>query len=78
MCENIEDEEKNNKEKKDIELKGVEEMARQTKRGRKGAVRNRAQYYNFRSRRWVKVNTRTGKILSVKSDKEPYKGIRKL
>ena len=48
--------------------------------GRKirGPQRNRAQYLNHRTNKWVKVDTRTGKIISQKKTYGPYKNVRKL
>lgn len=43
----------------------------------KGSVRNRRQVYNPHNDRWVKRDTDTGKFLDQKSDKKPFKGIRK-
>lgn len=44
--------------------------------GRKGAIRNRAQYYNSQTGKFVKINTQTGQILS--NSEYPYKGVRKV
>lgn len=44
---------------------------------RKGAVRNRSQTYNPKTKHWVKRNKDTGRFLDVKSDGTPFKGIRK-
>ena len=41
-------------------------MARRTSRGRKGAVAGRIQVKNPVTKRWVKVNTKTGRIVSAK------------
>lgn len=43
---------------------------------RKGAVRNRSQTQTP-SGNSVKRNTDTGRFMDVKSDKEPFKGVRK-
>lgn len=41
-------------------------------------VKNRVQRYNSRIKRWIKSNTKTGRIISVRSKKGvPYKNIRK-
>jgi hypothetical protein len=53
------------------------EKAKQTKNGRMGQIKNRVQVYNPKAKRWVKMDTERGRIISVKSDKKPYKGIRK-
>lgn len=45
--------------------------------GRKGAVKNRSQFKNPLSKLFTKRNTKTGKILDVKSNKKPFKGVRK-
>jgi hypothetical protein len=44
--------------------------------GRKGAVKNRSQFKNKLSK-FTKRNTKTGKIMDVKADKKPFKGVRK-
>lgn len=44
---------------------------------RNGAIRNRSQVYNPKSDRWVKRDSDTGKFIDQKSDKEPFKGVRK-
>lgn len=38
-----------------------------------GIVKNRRQYYNSKTKRYIKVNIETGKILS--SSKDKYKNI---
>ena len=68
--------ENTNKDTKDLGNEGIE-VAKLTKNGRKGAVRNRIQFYNPKVKRWVKMDTKKGRIISVKSDKKPYKGITK-
>ena len=45
--------------------------------GRRGAVRTRSQAYNPTTKRYVKRNTLTGEFMDVKSDKKPFKGVRK-
>ncbi len=47
--------------------------------GRKirGYQRNRVQYVNPRTGKWVKMDTRTGKIVGHKKDYAPYKNVRK-
>jgi hypothetical protein len=52
-------------------------MARRTSKGRKGAVTGRVQVKNPVTKRWVKVNTKTGRIVSAKKTPGPYKGVRK-
>ena len=48
-----------------------------TKRKNVGQVRNRKQFYNPRIKRYVKMNTKTGKIVGVRSIKGVrYKNIR--
>lgn len=42
---------------------------------RKGAVKNRSQTYNSKTKQYVKRDTNTGKIMSTKST--PYKGVSK-
>jgi len=42
--------------------------------GRRGAIRNRTQF-ELPSGHWAKRDTRTGKIISVKADRTPYKGV---
>ncbi len=42
-----------------------------------GFRKNRIQVLNPKIKKWVKIDTKKGKIISVKSDKKPYKGIRK-
>lgn len=44
---------------------------------RKGAVRDRSQVHNPQNNRWVKRDDTTGKFMDVKSDKRPFKGVRK-
>jgi len=52
-------------------------MAKTTSDGRVGAVRDRIQVLNPVTRRWLKLDTKTGKIVAQKKDSVPYKGIRK-
>ena len=42
-----------------------------------GAVRERSQVYNPTIDRYVKRDTVTGRFMDVKSDGEPFKGVRK-
>jgi len=37
--------------------------------------KNRGQKFNQMFKRWVKLDTETGMILSVKCDKKPYKNV---
>lgn len=53
-------------------------MATNTGKGhRKGAVKDRSQFYNETTDRWQKRNTETGEIMDVKQDGEPFKGVTK-
>lgn len=45
--------------------------------GRKGAVRGRSQVKNTKTDRYVKRDSKTKKFMDVKSDKKPFKGVRK-
>ena len=48
-----------------------------TTRKNVGQVSNRKQVYNRRTKRFVKINTKTGKIMGMRSQKGvPYKNIR--
>ena len=49
-------------------------MARNSSGGRRGAVRGRTQF-RLPDGRYAKVDRATGKILSIKSDRNPYKGV---
>lgn len=44
---------------------------------RRGAVKNRVQVYNPLTKRWVKLDTTTGRIVDHKKTEGEYKGIRK-
>ena len=44
---------------------------------RKGAVRNRSQVLNPRTKRYVKRDAETGRFLDQKADDKPFKGVRK-
>jgi len=44
---------------------------------RHGMVRERFQTFNPVTQRWAAHDARTGQILRVKGDADPYKGIRK-
>jgi hypothetical protein len=53
------------------------QMARNTSNGRKGQVTGRVQVKNPITKRWVKVDTETGRIIDHKKTPGPYKGVRK-
>jgi hypothetical protein len=56
------------------------EMATNPPKGdnhRHGTVRDRSQAYNSHTDRWVKRNTETGRFNNQKSDRNPFKGVRK-
>jgi hypothetical protein len=44
--------------------------------GRRGAVRQRSQFRGSDGR-WIKRDTRTGRILDRKADDDPFKGVRR-
>lgn len=44
---------------------------------RNGAVRKRSQVQNPKTKRWVKRDTETGRFIDHKTDKNPFKGVRK-
>jgi hypothetical protein len=44
---------------------------------RQGAVRDRIQVFNPHNNRWTKIDTNTNLFIDQKSDKEPFKGVRK-
>lgn len=44
---------------------------------RQGAVRDRTQFLNPLTGKWTKRDVETGKILDVKADDCPFKGVRK-
>lgn len=53
-------------------------MAKNTGVGyRRGAVKGRAQTLNSRTGEWTLRDALTGKFLNMKSDKKPFKGVRK-
>ena len=53
-------------------------MAKNTGDGfRRGEVRDRSQVLNPETKKWVKRDSDTGEFLDVKSDGEPFKGVRK-
>lgn len=49
-------------------------MAKNT---RVGAVDNRAQYFNPKTKQWVKSSTKDGKFMDVKTSGGSFKGVRK-
>lgn len=51
-------------------------MTRNTSKSRKGQVTGRAQIKNPVTNRWVKIDTKTGRIVDHKKTPGPYKGIR--
>jgi hypothetical protein len=44
---------------------------------RVGAVRSRSQVFNPQNERWTERNTKTGQFINVKSNDDPFKGVRK-
>ncbi len=44
---------------------------------RKGAVKGRSQTYNPKTEQWVKRDSSTGRLMDVKQDGKPFKGVRK-
>ena len=44
---------------------------------RHGAVKDRSQTYNPHTDHWVKRDKETGKFVNQKSDRNPFKGVRK-
>ena len=44
---------------------------------RHGAVTGRSQTFNPVTETWVKRDTETGRFMDVKSNGEPFKGVRK-
>lgn len=45
---------------------------------RQGAVRDRVQVKNPANNRWIKIDTKTGRIVDVKSTEGRFKGVRVL
>jgi len=43
---------------------------------RVGAVRNRVQVFNPRTKLWVKINTNSNRIIDVKTTGGKFKGVR--
>lgn len=53
-------------------------MAGNTGKGfRRGAVRGRSQSLNAKTNSYTKRDTETGRFLDNKSDRKPFKGIRR-
>ena len=52
-------------------------MAKRTSSGLSGAVKDRVQVKNPLSGKWVKLDTKTGRIVDHKATKGPYKNVRK-
>jgi hypothetical protein len=52
-------------------------MARNTENGRKGQIKDRVQIKNPLTEKWVKINTKNGRIVDHKKSNGPYKGVRK-
>lgn len=46
--------------------------------GRVGAIKDRVQALNPKTKHWVKINTETNLIINQKANKEPFKGVRKV
>jgi len=44
---------------------------------RRGAVIDRSQTHNPKIDRWIKRDTNTGRFMDQKTDKKPFKGVRK-
>jgi len=45
--------------------------------GRKGAIKDRTQFYNPLTDRWQKRDKDNGQIMDVKADDKPFKGVRR-
>jgi glutamate dehydrogenase/leucine dehydrogenase len=52
-------------------------MAHNTKSGRIGQIKDRVQVKNPVTGKWVKINTKNGRIVDHKKTSGPYKGVRK-
>lgn len=53
-------------------------MAKRDESGKlRGSISNRVQALNPVTKRWVKIDTNTGKIIAHKSSSPPYKNVRK-
>lgn len=44
---------------------------------RNGAVKDREQVFNPKTKQWVKIDTETGLFMDVKEDGTPFKGVTK-
>jgi len=44
---------------------------------RNGAVKNRSQFLNPKTNKWMKRDTETGQIIGVNQNGKPHKGVRK-
>lgn len=44
---------------------------------RLGAIRKRSQVFNPKNKRWTERDTTNGQFKNVKSNDEPFKGVRK-
>lgn len=54
-------------------------MAKNTGQGgRQGAIKDRVQALNPVTRKWVKIDTNTGRIMDQKKSDGPYASIRKV
>jgi hypothetical protein len=63
--------------RKSAKLKETTQVAKNTGEGsRKGAVKERVQALNPVTKRYVKIDTSTGRIVDHKKTAGPYKGIR--
>jgi hypothetical protein len=59
-------------------IAGRLKMATNTDKGfRTGAVKERVQVQNPVTKRWVKIDTKSGQIVDVKKTPGPFKGISK-
>jgi hypothetical protein len=53
-------------------------MSTNTEKGyRQGAIRERVQVQNPVTKRWVKIDQRSGRIVDVKKSPGPFKGVKK-
>ena len=53
-------------------------MAKRDRSGKlKGPISNRVQALNPVTKKWVKIDTTTGRIVAHKKSSKPYKSIRK-
>jgi hypothetical protein len=44
--------------------------------GRRGAIRERSQVKNPKTKQWMKRDANTGRFMDVKKDGQPFKGVR--